>query len=752
MLLVTIICCFLGSTLLAQERTVLDSLNQSYKQASADSTKVQALIAIGDYFLHKNLDSTINYYNKALKAIETVGGQEVKKYQPLLYHYTSIAYTSWGRIQEGMEYGQRALSAYEALDMQLEMSDIYMVIGVLYGQMGEVNQGKELLLKAIAIKRELNATEKLGHAYMNLTLLYRDLGMLEEAIASIDSAITRFKAQKFEMGVNRSYQIKGEVHKFAGNNDKALEVYQEALALYRKQATKDIKGEIVLMNSIAGFYRILKEYDRAIAYYQNGLTLLKETDNKELEGLIHHNIGGVYLEQKQYEKALTYYQKGLVFYEAIQHPTGLSRTYRYMGTTYQAVEKYELAIEYYTKATEVLASKKNSDYGDVSKKLASLYYELHLMEKKTKGDEALGMIYLNKAQSFAKESIACPSTNLEASLGRYKTLQKIYQAIGNYQEGLNIANKVIELSDSLFEETKIKTVLDLETQYQTEKKEFDIKILNQEKALQLSENKQQRMLLYGSGTTLIVLIFLLMLLYWFFWQKRKANAALALNNELITRQKNLVDKQNAEKELLLKEIHHRVKNNLQIISSLLDLQSSKIDDDAALSAIADGQSRVQSMALIHHKLYQHEHIATVNFRDYVYQLFDQIMAVLTEESPTLELDIDETIAFDIDTAIPLGLILNELLTNACKYAFESGKKGKLSIRLKKMEQGDYQLELQDNGRGMPADFKLHKARSLGLRLVRRLSKQLMGKASFKNDNGAYFCIQFKDTALRKTID
>lgn len=729
---------------------VLDSLNLSYKKAEDDSSKVQALIGLGDYFLHKNLDSTLNYYNKALGTVEQGAEENLRRFQPLLYHYISIAYTSWGRIQEGMKYGQDALKVYKALDMQLELSDLYMVIGVLHGQMGEVEKGKDLLLKSIEIKKTLKATQKLGHAYMNLTLLYRDLGMLEEAIASIDSAITRFKAQQFEMGINRSYQIKGEVHKFAGNNDKALEVYQLALEQYRNQKYKDVKGEVVLMNSIAGLYRILKEYDRAVDYYKDALTLLKETNNKELEGLIHLNMGGVCLDREQYEEALDYYQQALAFYEAIQHPTGLSRVYRALGNIYQKLNNSPLAIDYYTKATIVLASKKNLDYGDVSKKLAGLYYQLYIQQKTNKRSSALK--HLNKAESFALESIASPAANVEASLGRYKILQTIYQATGKYKEGLEVASKVIELSDSLFEQTKIKTVLDLETQYQTEKKEFDIKILNQEKVLQLAENKQQRILLYGGSALLIVLILLLGLLYWFFWQKRKANARLAANNKLIVEQKKLVEKQHKEKELLLKEIHHRVKNNLQIISSLLDLQSNKVNDEHALLAIADGQARVQSMALIHHKLYQHDNIATVNFKDYASQLFHQIMATLSTYKPKLILEADENLAFDIDTAIPLGLILNELLTNSCKYAFDGKKDAILTIKIDALEEGVYQLEVADNGAGLPAEFNFQKTKSLGLRLVRRLSKQLLGKAYYKNDNGAHFYIQFKDTAQRKTID
>ena len=140
-----------------------------------------------------------------------------------------------------------------------------------------------------------------------------------------------------------------------------------------------------------------------------------------------------------------------------------------------------------------------------------------------------------------------------------------------------------------------------------------------------------------------------------------------------------LDARNAEKEVLLKEIHHRVKNNLQIISSLLDLQSKDIDDEGALSAVADGQSRVKSMALIHQKLYQTEDIATVDFGSYATDLCSQLAALYPDMDNT-KLDIEGNgIELDIDTAIPLGLILNELVTNAFKYGINSQRTGNLSV-------------------------------------------------------------------------
>ena len=734
---------FLSTRLLGQGDTSVDSLRLVYETTSNDSIKLRTLLDLGDYFLYKQLDSANHYYFQALDLAKETTDPSAEKYLPQINYYIGAAYIGWGYVPEGIEYAEIAAKQYQERGMEEGVSDAFMMLGSLYSRNGDGQKGAELLHNSITIKKRIKAHKKLGHAYMNLALVYRDLGKLNEAVEVIDSAITRFKVQEFEMGINRSYQIKGELLKFAGENEKALIVYQEALDLYKRQKSRDLQGEIILMNSIAGMYGMLDEGERAMDYYNDALELLKEGDLKELSGLINHNIGGIYLDNKEYDKALPYLEKGLAFYEMIQHPTGLSRSYRSIGSVYQEQEDYDNAIAYYTKATEVLKTKQNLDYGDICRKLAELHFALYEKKNEKKA--------LEKAAYYVDESVKCPAANLEASVQRYEIGKAVYEALSQPAKALYFANEIIVLSDSMFEQGKVNAVLDLETKYQTEKKELEIKNLNQEQALQLAENQQQKMLLYGGAGVLGIVLLLLGLLYFFYLEKQKTNEALATKNVVISEQKDDLDKKNQEKELLLKEIHHRVKNNLQIISSLLDLQSSQIEDASALTAIEDGQSRVRSMALIHHKLYQNDNMAVVNFYEYVNQLLNQIMSTLLQNKPEIELSISPNINFDIDTAVPLGLILNELLTNACKYAFVDTSNPKMWITLETLSTGHYQLTIRDNGPGMPTEFNIRKAKSLGLRLVRRLSKQLQGKAAYENKDGACFFITFKDTELRKTI-
>ncbi len=215
-----------------------------------------------------------------------------------------------------------------------------------------------------------------------------------------------------------------------------------------------------------------------------------------------------------------------------------------------------------------------------------------------------------------------------------------------------------------------------------------------------------------------------------------------LDNETISDQKDIIEKSLTERESLLKEIHHRVKNNLQIIASLLYLQSGKFDDEDYRKVLEEGQGRVRSMALIHQKLYENEDLKSIPFDEYLTELVTEIRASFGAEMKKVNININaENIQFDIDTAIPLGLIVNEMATNAFKYAFDDLESGSFSIAIHR-EENMYNIKIQDDGKGIPEAIDLRKAKSLGLRLVRMLSQQLEGEFQFHTTNGTSFELKF----------
>lgn len=200
-----------------------------------------------------------------------------------------------------------------------------------------------------------------------------------------------------------------------------------------------------------------------------------------------------------------------------------------------------------------------------------------------------------------------------------------------------------------------------------------------------------------------------------------------------------------EKEVLLKEIHHRVKNNLQVISSLLNLQSENITDSHSLEKFKESQNRVRSMALVHEKLYESKDLSRINFAEYIEAFTDVVNRSynITEGRVKLHLKVDLVDSyFNIDIAIPCALMLNELVSNAFKYAFPDQRKGNLYLDFKK-EKKEYVFIVRDDGIGIPAHISTKNSPSLGLQLVDMLTQQINGKVSILRDGGTTFVIKFQ---------
>ncbi|MFI0430250.1 sensor histidine kinase [Mariniflexile sp. HMF6888] len=301
---------------------------------------------------------------------------------------------------------------------------------------------------------------------------------------------------------------------------------------------------------------------------------------------------------------------------------------------------------------------------------------------------------------------------------------------GFYEEALEYKKKSLEQNEKYYSQELSQSLSRFKTRQAVREKELEI------------EKEKEHSRLYIIIASLIAGLLLITLI--FFVRKRKQSELLEIKN-------NQINQALKEKELLIKEVHHRVKNNFQIISSLLELQSKGIEDEKALAIAQDGKNRVKSMALIHQKLYQNED-GLINFEEYITLLVDEIASMYDALKKITIVVHAKNLFFDIDTAIPLGLIINELVTNTYKYAFSEKETGKLDITINRFDENSYKLIISDNGSGFSNDFDIKKTKSFGLRLVTRLVKQLRGTLSFINNNGTTFEVIFKDLHARKNID
>jgi len=239
----------------------------------------------------------------------------------------------------------------------------------------------------------------------------------------------------------------------------------------------------------------------------------------------------------------------------------------------------------------------------------------------------------------------------------------------------------------------------------------------------VSRSTIKKYVLYALGVLAIIIIVFLL------WNK-------TLRNEIKAREKIELDlkKENQEKELLLKEVHHRVKNNLQIVHSMLNMQSRKVDNEIALKVIAEGKSRVMAMAIIHKILYESEDLSTIDVKKYVNSLSDNIKRIYKSDHTEIALNIDvQEVYLDIDKSIPVGLILNELLSNTYKHAFINRKKGNIKIEIIQLEDV-CQFNYSDDGEGV-TNYNMESYKTLGMHLIHRLANQLQTEAEIQKTTG-----------------
>lgn len=260
--------------------------------------------------------------------------------------------------------------------------------------------------------------------------------------------------------------------------------------------------------------------------------------------------------------------------------------------------------------------------------------------------------------------------------------------------------------------------------------------------MQESELQKSQLLNNLSIWSLILLLIIIVLLYSRYRLKQRNHAKLELKEKEINQKninlRHLLD----EKEWLLKEIHHRVKNNLQTVISLLNSQSAYLDNDMALSAIKNSQHRIHSMSLIHQKLYNSENISTINMPNYIKELVEYLKDSFSlGQRIRFEIKIDP-LELDVAQAVPLGLILNEAITNSIKYAFPDDRSGMVYITLETIKENLYLMTIADNGIGIDIDFSNKKVNSFGMSLIKGLSDDLEAKFSMENNNGTILKIEF----------
>ena len=514
------------------------------------------------------------------------------------------------------------------------------------------------------------------------------------------------------------FQLKGDFPKASDYTFKSLRIYEEI---------NDTNGIVKCLGFIGVIYDMQGDHLKAIEYNLKAYEIAKDIGDTANMSDQLNNIAIAYAQTHNNEKAEIYYLKGIDLNKKTGNKESLARNYVNLGSLYEDDgAQYKKALNSYSKAIAIcneLNLTTGLAYCNLS--IASVYSK---MKNHLKQEE-----HLIQAMKASKES-----NNIDLISSINNNLSQLYSTIGKYELALKYYQKHISTRDSIYNKENTRKVLESEMEYEYEKQKI-IDDKESEKSLELERaaKDKQELILYLSLIAFLIILAIIIISY------KKINA----------KNKGL-EKSLDKNKTLTKELHHRVKNNLQVISSLLNLQSRNINDPKALAAIREGESRVNSIALMHQKLYQTDTISEVDFKQYTEELIDYLKTINAKPNCSIIIKMMlEDIKLDIDTAVPLGLIINELISNSFKHGFKNKQEGIINISITYTNSSQQQICLivNDNGVGLPPNINMAKIESLGLKLINMFTKQLEGTIDISNENGACFKIIVANTELRKTI-
>ena len=587
----------------------------------------------------------------------------------------------------------------------------------LLSQMTGIAFGQDFKLALDYAKRGVALAEKAGDKdwqpkfYEMQGRMHANLSQLDSAMLLFDKAMAGYTAVGNKKGEATTYFKIAWVHKRRGEVAQAMAA--DLQALRRMEALGDQEKIADALSRVSDDLSLQGRHAEALEYARRAVDICQKNNfQRELPYALRY-AGDACIAMGENAQALDYYNQALELTRATDPSlTNIADIINCRGNALKRLGRYAEALEDYKVC---LRNSEKANYpGGILTGIANLG-EINLLM----GNYAAALSYQLKTIALQEES--GDLGNLTENYGHAST---IYEQLGDYKSALLYQKKARRMRDSTASLQSDAAISELRTQYETEKKEATI-------AAQGDQIAQQRLVQWlGFGLVALLLGFL-------FFGYRSYRAR--------TKSNQLLAAKNAENELLLKEIHHRVKNNLEIVSSLLALQSAQIDDQGIKDAMQEGQNRVQSIGIVHQKLYQRDNLAAIEMKDYFLNLSESILDSFgAEDRVTIECAMDQ-LDLDIDTAVPLGLIVNELLTNTLKYAFPDGRTGNVRIKLEKNLAGNLHLEVADDGVGKSG---LTKGTGFGGQLVSLLTRQLSGsmREEVKNGTTIYFDFNLKKAA------
>jgi two-component sensor histidine kinase len=727
----------------------------------------------GSYLLGSEMVDN-NNITAALKILTK--SQKTDRIQLLLQlggHYLFKPGNKAEDIQKAFLYAKQAVQLSNQLKIPKWQQQSNILLGKYYFQAGKMTESQAIFSKVTQSCRKLNDKKTLADAVENqgtylldnnpdkeklLTeamLLYKETGEKEKEVEVLTKLVT--------------------MHFWTGN---LLLAKKESIQAYNFLKKIGFKHTHYNAATISYIDVVQKNQKEALFYAIDAIKTMEATQDLYLADKFYMRLGAVYVHMGNFEEAAQLFKKSVQIGQKNPNDRSWYKSFLSYLRALAELGKYEEAIDYYKKTNEqyppdnlfdkmflvhtvaecynMMGNTKLAEQNYLALEkyipqligpqtafdIAIMYSEISLFYARM-GQAGKAKFYADKAFKVSNDyKLKLNYHILDLSLFKIDSLSgKYLSAIGHYQ-------KFKRSLDSITNYSKRKEIEDLRFKYETTQKEHNIQLLQTQTKLQQGKLKESRLLIQLSIGSLLLLLVIIGLLYNLYRVKQKSNKKLEIKEKEISHKNTNLQHLLDEKEWLMKEIHHRVKNNLQTVISLLNSQSAYVDNDMALSTIKSSQHRIHSMSLIHQKLYMSENISTINMPVYIKELVEYLKdSFHLKQRIRFEINIEQ-LELDVVQAVPLGLIINEAVTNSIKYAFPNDQDGIISIRLISTDTNQYLLSIHDNGIGIPAEFK-EKANSFGMSLIKGLSDDLEGTFSIENNNGALLQLSFEKIILDK---
>jgi len=728
---------FFFSALAQQTKDNRAGLLSQLLKSKEDTIKANLLLSLGEYYFlssagnTKRLDSALSYVHAAERLAEVLHYQRGigKSYEQLsqILHVQNNA-------ARARQLAEKAITIFKQNNFFLELGFAYYDLSGYYS----INSSDGLterirIVEQLSLPAFQNSGNKLKEADILKELgdLLQLTGNYTKALAVLHQSLRLYQSIKIDYKkLQGIYNLMGALYSTTGNNELALQY--GLLAVSAAEKSRDTSIELAtIFKRIGSTYRRMKKFDTAYAYFQKALVVAKKYRDDEIVVLLASETSRTLVALNKPYQALAILKEASPRCPPNDIYSELYITASFL-ITYEALQQYDEAQKYCNRLLAISAKldKYEPDQSEAQYPVTEFYLATHQYD--------LARKHLAQTDTFYKAI----QSRLELNYNHLLWF-KLDSIQGNYLSAIKHYQLYKLLNDTLLNETTNKHIEQLQAVFESEKKDNNIKLLENTGKLQasrLAHANQTRNWILGVAVLLLVITGLLV---------NNVRVKHLSNRKLKVQQKEIEKKNSAllrlvnEKEWLVKEIHHRVKNNFHTVAGLLAAQSQYLITDEAIAAMNESRHRVHAMSLIHQKLYQSDTLSAISMPAYIHELADYLRDSFNiGQSIQFVLRI-EPVALALSYCVPLGLILNEAITNSIKHAFPANSRnGMIEISLKTIRASHLRLTISDNGLGLPANINMRNPVSMGLKLMQGLSEDIDGSFKIIGGKGTTITVEF----------